>query len=201
MCDFHSIVVRRDGAKAHVMSNSHSGAVQAAGWRENDQMADLRGAFFVEVEWHGQGKFPGVVRIIRNPVNVKQGEVIEQHYTSLAHLLADPRANAESMLFGQGLFAGEEYADVRWKVFIDDRCPKRVFTKLLKESLFADDSEITSLHPGARIVGGSIRIAAGYKIDAPALTKTGYVRVEQGASLTAPARSRPRAATFPSDTL
>ena len=34
MCDFHSICVRTDGAIAHLPSNSHSGAVEAAKWRE-----------------------------------------------------------------------------------------------------------------------------------------------------------------------
>src|SRR5688572_29293411 len=124
MCDFHSCCVRRDGALAHIPGNSHSGAVAAAGWRENDQMADFRGAFFVEAEWNGEGIFPGVDKIVRGPVNEKQRKVIEAHYTALANLLADPAANADRMLFDGGIFSNDQFADIRWRVLIHPECPK-----------------------------------------------------------------------------
>lgn len=125
MCDFHSIIVRRDGAKAHVMTNSHSGAVEAAKWRENDQMADMRGPFFVECEWGGNGEYPGADKITRScDFNEKQRKTIDAHYQSLSKLLADPKANAEAMLFDGGVFAGDEYGDIRWKVLVHDDCPK-----------------------------------------------------------------------------
>ena len=68
MCDFHSICVRVDGAIAHVAKNSHSEAVEAAGWKENK---DHLPPVFVEAEWNGEGKFPGIEKITRGTPNTK----------------------------------------------------------------------------------------------------------------------------------
>lgn len=118
MCDFHSICVRRDGAKCHIPANSHSGAIEHHKWRENDQMSEFRGPYFVEVEWDGDGDFPGVDRITRSAgtLNEKQRAVIADHYQALASLLQDPAQYGESMCLGSGIFAGEDYGDVRWKI-------------------------------------------------------------------------------------
>ncbi len=191
MCDFHSICVRRDGAIAHIPENSHSGAIEKLGWRENDQIAAVRGPFFVEAEWSCQGEFPGVDRITRgSSLNEKQRKVIENHYTNLAKLLADPAAHAERMLFNRGFFSGEEYADIRWKILIHTECPKRVADKLAETSLYAMGDEIKSLHPLVKRVDGSFSIAEKYEITAPALTKSGSVYVQQGATFTAPALTK-----------
>ena len=75
MCDYISFCARVDGAIAHVKENSHSGAVAAAGWRENDLVRNNR---FVEVEWKNPaGKFPGVQAVTRGETNEKQAKAIE----------------------------------------------------------------------------------------------------------------------------
>ena len=116
-------------------------------------------------------------------------------------------AHAQAALFGNGIFAGEEYGDVRWKVMIHPECPSKLIPLLAVTSLFADGSKIKSLHPSITKIAGNFSVAERYKIDAPALVevsgdvvvaqgasltapaleKAGYVRVDQGASLTAPA--------------
>jgi len=192
MCDFHSICVRRDGAIAHVPGNSHSEAIEKAGWRENDRMADFRGPFFVEVEWNGEGAFPGIERITRNSRDLSEAQrkTIEFHYKALADLLSDPKNNAEKMLLGTGCFSGDEYADIRWRVLIDPRCPKRVADKLAKTKLHANGETIKSIRPDIVSMEGSIRIAENATLTAPALTKSGYIYVRQGATLTAPALTK-----------
>ena len=50
--------------------------------------------------------------------------------------MADPEEHGERMLFGSGIFAGEEYADVRWMVLLNDKCPAELskkFQSSLKE--------------------------------------------------------------------
>ena len=186
MCDFHSIVVRRDGAVAHVASNSHSEAVNAAGWRENDSMADKRGPFFVECEWNGQGVFPGVDKITRGEFNEKQRKVIELHYGNLALLLNEPAVNGERMLTGKGCFSDEGYADLRWKTLLHDACPKPLSDKLAITLLHAQGEVVKSLHPKITGIAGNFSITEGYKVTAPVLAKCGYVYVSENATFTAP---------------
>jgi hypothetical protein len=176
MCDFHSIAVRRDGAVAHIPGNSHSGAVKAAGWTENDSVSEMRGVpRFNEAEWNGDGKFPGVDSITRgcSSLTEKQRSVIEGHYTALASLLSNPEEHAERMLFGSGIFAGDEYADIRWRVLIHPSCPKRVADKLVKLPLHANGERIKSFDPRITELSGNLAVEDGYEISAPALTKVG----------------------------
>jgi hypothetical protein len=189
MCDFHSIVVRRDGVIAHIPSNSHSGAVKEAGWTENDQMAEMRDQMrFVEVEWSGQGDFPGAVQISRGTINDKQARVIESHYTALAKLLSAPEEHAERMLFDGGIFDGDQFADLRWKVLIHDKCPRRVADRLVKLRLHANGEHIKSIDPRIEKIDGNVVVAEDYEILAPALTEVGgYLRVYGSAKLDAPA--------------
>lgn len=187
MCDFHSIVVRIDGAKAHVPKNSHSDAVQAAKWTENDRMADMRGARFVECEWNGEGAFPGVDKITRGQVNEKQRKVIEGHYTALALLLVYPSAHAERMCFDGGIFSGDEYADVRWKVILHENCPQKIADRLAETSLHTSGETIKSFHSKIKAIGGGFSIKAGCKITAPVLAEVGgSVYVRENATFTAP---------------
>ena len=186
MCDFLSIAVRADGAVAKTAGNSHSGAVKAAGWRENDQMADLRGKYFVEVEWNCEGDYPGADKISRGEINEKQRKVIDGIYDGAAKLLADPAKNAERMLFGAGIFAGDEYADLRWKTLINPKCPKRVATKLVGLLLHANGERIKSFDPRITKIEGNLAIEDGYEISAPALVKVGgYLDVSGSAKLDA----------------
>ena len=124
MFDFHSIVVRVDGASAHIASNSHSGAVEAAGWRENDQMADLRGKYFVEAEWGGLGDFPGPKSVTRGDMNEKQRKLITNHYTALQKLLADPASHAERLgsKFGLQFQGQDELEQRRGEAGLSERC-------------------------------------------------------------------------------
>ena len=109
MCDFFSAIFRVDGAWCHLANNTHSAEVEASGWKENDQFADLHGPRFLEGEWNGNGEYPGAYKVCRGGTpNAKQVEAIDRVYGSLDHLLANPEANAEAMLFGNGIFAGDE---------------------------------------------------------------------------------------------
>ena len=173
MCDFLSICVRKDGAVAHIPKNSHSGAIAHYGWRENDQMADMRGKFFVEAEWNGQGKYPGAEKITRGEFNEKQRTKIDSIYTSLAELLNNPAERAEGMLFGHGIFAGDEWADIRWRVLIHPECPKRIADKLVAMKLHANGKAIKSLDPRITEIDGNLVIAEGYEITSHSLTKVG----------------------------
>ena len=191
MCDFHSICVRVDGAIAHLPENSHSGAIAAAGWRENDTMADLRGKYFVEAEWDGNGQFPGVDKITRGLTNKKQHKVIEAHYTALAALLSDPEANGDRMLFDGGIFADDRYADIRWRVLVSENCPPRLAARLAVLPLYANGKPIKSLHPAVQDLSGNLVVAEGYEISAPALTKVGgNLDVSGSAKLDAPKLKR-----------
>ena len=182
MCDFHSICVRRDGAIAHLASNSHSEAVKQAGWRENDEMADLRGKFFVEAEWNGDGTFPDVNKITRGEANERQRKVIEAHYSALSALLADPAANAERMLFDGGIFAGDQYADIRWRVLIYPDCPKSIADRLVTLPLYANGEAIKSFDPRIETLEGSFAIADGYTVTAKNLRKVGGYVVVYGSA-------------------
>jgi hypothetical protein len=190
MCDFLSIVVRRDGAVAHVPQNSHSGAVQAAGWRENDQMADMRGPFFVEAEWNpDQEKFPGVDKVYHSTsgINEKQRKAIEGFYLNAQKLFQDPEGHAERMCLGDGCFAGEDFADIRWHVLVGGKCPKRLELRLAATPLYANGELIRSWPPGANLIGGNVVIAENCQVTAPALTKSGNVVIAENCQVTAPA--------------
>ena len=185
MCDFHSIVVRSDGKIAHIARNSHSGAVEAAGWREN---ADHRARVFVEAEWSGAGEFPGSDKITRGTPNDRQARVIKNHYESLAKLLADPKAHAKRMLFDRGIFSDDIYADIRWRVLIHPDCPKDVTDRLVTLPLHANGERIKSLDPRIITLVGNLAVEDGYEINAPALTEVGgNLDVSGSAKLDAPA--------------
>ena len=190
MCDFHSVIVRKDGAIAHVKTNSHSEAVQAANWRENDQMADLRGAFFVEAEWNGEGSLPDVQLISRGaPLNEKQRKALETHYGALAKLLANPADHAERMLLDGGIFAADEYADIRWRVLNLENLPAAIASRIVKEStIYADNQKaVKSFNPSIVKLEGNLAIADGYKVAAKKLESVcGYVYVRENATFSAP---------------
>lgn len=179
MCDFHSIVVRADGAKAHIPSNSHSGAVAAAGWRENEPH---REKFFVECEWSGVGEYPGAEKITRGDINEKQRKVIDTHYTALSKLLSDPKKHSDRMLFGAGIFSGDQYADIRWRVLIHPDRPNNLATKLVTMRLHSNGEKIKSFDPRITSLEGNLLIEDGYEICAPALTKVGGDLAVHGSS-------------------
>jgi hypothetical protein len=172
MCDFHSIIVRRDGAKAHVMTNSHSGAVKAAGWRENDQMTDFseRGPFFTECEWSGVGEYPGAESVSKSSINEKQRKAIDLHYQALAKFVSNPGKNA-AMLFDAGYFFGDEYGDLRWKALVHPECPKQFLLKLAQSPLHSDGYPIKSLHPAVKEVSGDVIVEQGATLTAPELAE------------------------------
>ena len=114
MCDFHSICVRSDGAIAHIPTNSHSEAVDALKWRENQA---LREPFFLEVE--GTTATP---EIRGGEPNEVQQKVIARHYGALALVLAEPLKHRD-MLMGAGIFSGSEYLDIRVKAAEKTGCP------------------------------------------------------------------------------
>ncbi|MBK1883699.1 hypothetical protein JIN85_14875, partial [Luteolibacter pohnpeiensis] len=149
-------------------------------------MSDFRGSYFVEAEWDGKGDFTPK-KITRGEMNDKQKRVINNHYSALKKLLSDPAEHAERMCLGAGIFAKPEYGDIRWKVMIDPRTPESVIEKIAETELYADGSSISFLHPKVSRIEGVIRVADGSIIEAPALTKSGYVDVSENATFTAPA--------------
>jgi hypothetical protein len=187
MCEKYSFVVRVDGAIAHVPENSHSAAVEADGWTENDQMASMRGPRFVEAEWNGQGKYPGAEKTVRGEMNEKQRKVVDGIFSSLQQVLENPEDHGEAATSGNGIFAKEEWADVRWNILIHPKCPKRLADKLAKTRLHGMGETIRSWHPKISQFSGSFIVAKNCKVTAPALAKSGYVYVQEGATFTAPA--------------
>jgi hypothetical protein len=184
-------VVRVDGAIAHVPENSHSAAAEAAGWTENDQMASMRGLRFVEAEWNGQGKYPGAEKTVRGTMNEKQRKAVDAVFQSLEQVLNEPAKHGEAACCGTGIFAKDEWADVRWNVLIHPDCPHRLAAQLAITKLHAMGETIKSWHPDIRQLSGSFVVAAKHNITAPALTEvSGYVDVQQGATFTAPALAK-----------
>jgi hypothetical protein len=111
MCNFHSTCWREsDGAVAHDATNSHSGSVATAGWRENQTN---RRPFFFEAEWDGKGALPSARILIRNihdcPEPLQQ-KIIE-HYRKLKLALTTGE-------FLDDYFTGEKWEDVHIQAFV-----------------------------------------------------------------------------------
>jgi hypothetical protein len=90
MCNFHSICGRMNGETAELLhdpSNSHSGMISTAKWRENKPNEIIR---VFEAEWDGRGKFPSDSKLIRNsddcPERLKKK--IREHFSKLQEALA-----------------------------------------------------------------------------------------------------------------
>ena len=110
MCDFHSIVINRNGDIAHVPGNSHSGAIAAAGWPENTVTSDMHGKNrFIEMEWDGKRPMPewgGAFARFTGDYTQSQRKAGERHYAKLAAYLAGDDKDAK-------YFDQPEYLDVR----------------------------------------------------------------------------------------
>jgi hypothetical protein len=152
-------------------------------------MADLRGAFFVEAEWNGEGSLPDVQLISRGaPLNEKQRKALETHYGALAKLLANPADHAERMLLDGGIFAADEYADIRWRVLNLENLPAAIASRIVKEStIYADNQKaVKSFNPSIVKLEGNLAIADGYKVAAKKLESVcGYVYVRENATFSA----------------
>ena len=88
MCDFHSVIVRRDGLIYHDLSNSHSQMAQKAGWRENSVTSHLTNKpAFIELEWNGKGEYPKWEKLARlnndTDYTKVQQDAAEAHYRKL----------------------------------------------------------------------------------------------------------------------
>ena len=109
MCTFHSIIGRMLGETAelyHNSTNSHSGMIKAANWRDNKPNEIIR---VFEAEWNGEGAFPSDSKLIRNhdecPEKLK--DKIRNHYEKLQALLTGKKVDS--------YFADhEKYSDV-WR--------------------------------------------------------------------------------------
>ncbi len=199
MPNFHAIAVRRDGAIAHSPTNYHTESIRLAGWRENDQMADYRGPFFVECRWFPAGQFPGAEAVIvdrQSDINERQRRSIENHYRNLEKLFDDPGKHGDRMCFDGGYFSDvEKYGDVRWELLVHSRCPNSLANRLSNTPLYPTNGPILcTLHPGVRVLEYGFGVAEGCSITAPALTevaggfqsKRGNILVKAHASLSAP---------------
>jgi hypothetical protein len=125
MSNFHSIVVRVDGAIAHIPGNSHSGAVEKAGWAEND--STFKKQRFVEVEWNGEGEYPGAEKIARfdkeNGLTQKQVEAIDRHYGFLNRAL---KGDSDAVEY----FLGPDYSDVLDVIWSKNEATPELISKL-----------------------------------------------------------------------
>ena len=85
MCDFHSTVWRllgQDAQCAHDSQNSHSEAVQKAGWRDNEPNRKIN---LFEAEWNGEGDLPSDEKLVRNSGECPEKLMIaiRRHYLRL----------------------------------------------------------------------------------------------------------------------
>ena len=181
MCDFFSSICRIDGTIFHAPHNSHSRMVEEAGWKENDQMADLREPRFVEVEWNGRGEYPGAESVARGTINEKQRKAIDLLYGNLEKLVSNPNEHAVRMFTGKGYFSGANFADVWWFILARFDLSEEVKSKIASLEFYALGS-IPPLHPlpaGLTSVGGNLDVE-GYSHPLPAgLTSVGgYLYVE-----------------------
>jgi hypothetical protein len=186
MCDFFSAVIRRDGTILHLPSNSHSGIVAHFGLTENDTISELRGKpRFYEFEWNGQGKVPTMSNLLRgdNPPKAVT-DAAKILATNLSRALAEPGWG----LLDDGFFAGDEYADLRWKALISDNLDHRIAERLAVTALHAQGESVKFIHPLVTKLDGDLVIAENASLTVPALTSVGgYVSVRENASLTVPA--------------
>ena len=109
MCDFHSTCWRLLGQEiqvAHNQKNSHSGAIQEAGWRENEPNRRIN---VFEAEWNGIGEMPPDSKLIRNSDECpeKLVKAIRSHYIKLNEALT----TGKHVLAG-GYFSSEKWVDV-----------------------------------------------------------------------------------------
>ena len=121
MCDFHSIVVRRDGVIAHEPGNSHSKAVELFKWTENDSVHKQKR--FVECEWNGIGDFV-LENVVKNDdistLTQHQVSSITSHYTSLMNALKGKEVALD-------YFSEPQYSDVLNKVWeLNDATPELI---------------------------------------------------------------------------
>jgi len=191
MCDFFSAVITANGQVFHLPSNSHSGIVAHYKLTENDTRSEMRDkARFFEYEWDGEGKVPENIKAIL------RGRDHPQVVLDAAKVLAKNLKRALDEpgwgLTGDGAFAGEEYADLRWKALIHEKCPHEVAKEIAVRSLHSHGETIKSLHPLVSNIDGEkgFVVMEGYSIAAPALTKSGSVDVSANATFTAPALTK-----------
>jgi hypothetical protein len=143
--------------------------VEESGRRENQSN---REPFFVEAEWDGETAFD-ITKLIRGDANEKQRITVEKHYSALRDLLADPDAN-QGKLWDGGMFASDDFADIRWRVINLPNLDFRIADRLAAMPLYADaKTQVTSLHPKITYLGGNLTVYGTGKLDAPALTKVG----------------------------
>ena len=130
MCDFHSIVIRRDGAIAHVPGNSHSKAVAKAGWTENTHDPKLVSPRFYEWEWDGEGDIPPVRQLLKNvdidTVPERVVQVAQRHAEALKRVLTTGVIESP--------FDQDEYSDVRGLVAQNTATPTESLAALSTDS-------------------------------------------------------------------
>lgn len=105
MCDFHSVIIDRNGKIGHKPSNSHSGIARELGWAENTNSR----VNFWEAEWDGQGSMPA--NLVQARLEQPPEAVIEAakwHYELLAETLRTGTIHKR--------FQSDDYADVHRRV-------------------------------------------------------------------------------------
>jgi hypothetical protein len=177
----------------------------------NNKLAKLNSEHlnYIECQWDTEDYFPryakhpnkyqnekiiiqkedfGQIASHEGPWTEKAVKTIIEHYSKLLQLFSDPKTHAEQMLFNNGYFAGEEYADIRWDMMCHANTPKSVTEKLAHTTLYANSEKaINSLHPAIKKIQGGVLIDTEAKINAQNLEEmSGDIRLLENASLTAP---------------
>jgi hypothetical protein len=213
----HKIIVHPNGTKVHTPSNSWEEAAKIAKWPsyamyrfldwtdeglgEQEQYREQEHLNYVECQWNTEDPFPNFAEYSNitiddfkqiasheGPWTEKAVKTIVEHYSKLNQLLSDPKTHAEQMLFNNGYFAGEEYADIRWDMMYHANTPKSVIEKLAHTTLYANSKKaIKSLHPAIKKIQGDFIIDKEVKINAQNLEEISEtVWLLENASLTTP---------------
>jgi hypothetical protein len=173
MCDFHSTawrLVGQDIQCAHLSTNSHSGMIKAAGWKENQPNRKIQ---IFEAEWDGVGDLPSDTRLIRNfgecPEKVRNQ--IRKHYQKLKEAIT------EGKHFDLYFADTEKWADV-WNRAIANGVAVTL-PKVFKGHLDVSGSAKLDA-PALTEVGGSLDVSGSAKLDAPKLKRSDFFVPDQG---------------------
>ena len=154
MCEFLSINVRTDGAISHVASNSHSAAVQAAGWLENTDGKHVYDSF----EWDGIGEFD-LARICHDgaePDRLTDAQIVsvKRIYGALQKVIA---GNITEIMHG-GVLHGNEWWDVYLAALDCDAVSSADKDKIRKELMVCTAGDM-----GTATAGNRGTATAGYR--------------------------------------
>ena len=91
--------------------------IAEAKWAENTEHPQTGRVRYNEVEWNGEGAYPGAEKITRiesgDTLTADQIKAIDHHYRGLKAVLGNPQQLTEPQ---SNKWLAPEYAGVRWRV-------------------------------------------------------------------------------------